>query len=266
MKAFYRKVKWYALSVAISIIATIIALYWFKLFPKGTDLDLTAILTFVGIILALIGVLWSTNKQIENQNRESHRPYIVIDEVKQIQIDVKMENYTFWYKVETQKVIDNKILSKTNKKFEILISNIGYGLAKDVTFYQLSDKKEILKSYRKSTTAIPISTFDIAHDKNKSVVFDIDFFSREYKKVGNTENGKANFVYNYQNPDIFEFIIFYRDLNNNIYATIVMLNLYASDLDEYIYVDDNTSGFIECLDSCSIDYKALKSVYKNRIQ
>lgn len=173
-----KKVPWWValLTLILGIGGTIIAIFWHKVFPKGTDLDLTALITFIGIVLGLIGVLWSTNKQIRNQNKQNQRPYIIITDINTIPLNHEVKNLEesrTSYKIECDNYYNMmsslgkqnvKIPFKytTNNKFVyIVFENIGFGVAHNIVLYNISNESKVLRESPYATDGEMGSTFDI---------------------------------------------------------------------------------------------------------
>lgn len=216
-----KKILYYIGIFLFGIIATLLALFWFKLFPKGTDLDLSALLTFLGIIGALIGVLLSTNKQIKNQNKESHRPYVEVQKIVLAQQNKEKRSYRIY----------------------IVLKNIGYGVAQKISLQQI--------------------------DETESEITIIEYNSNyynEYLSLGvDNESSKSKIDVMSNNKEL-TFLIFYSDLNYNIYCQYLWIDMsncitdFCDNINYEVLTEDDPS-FIPLLTELNVDYAKQKTLY-----
>ncbi|NMC55788.1 MAG: hypothetical protein GYA50_01020 [Eubacteriaceae bacterium] len=167
------------------------------------------IIPALAITLPIIFINRNTNKQIANQNKETYRPRLKFIDFKSKKYDERLYNFV----CISSKFDYNKcsILPEKNihKVFgDIILKNIGNGLAHDITFYTLHNSKKCERS--------------MSIDKNYS---QFSFSTEEIEKDGVC---KFNFVIIYNNQEVNMFkedICFllcnYKDLNNNNYKLII---------------------------------------------
>ena len=111
---------------------------------------------------------------------------------------------------------DEENIRKSNElKLEILLKNIGYGVATNVKFYSLSENNKILgcQDLNDNINQKLFTTFDIASSEDKKVQFVIQ--------------------YNSLKPSSHQFICVYQDLNHNIYNFVFLINIKSKNRFDY---------------------------------
>lgn len=175
---------------------------------------LTLALTIVTIVVSIgatIVNIWlvnkNTNKQIENQNKETYRPRLRLKNVK-ITVHNIDERYLYAY---SKKYIDNK--KSVDIYVDLELENIGYGVANDISFYMLNSGHKCMgiQNQNKETIQVLNSTIEIPKDKNQIVKF-LFSFNRDSIDL-ETED--------FDNDDFIILICNYKDLNGNSYKILI---------------------------------------------
>lgn len=178
-------------------------------------LDLTvnfllAIITLGGIITTIICTNKFTNKQIINQNKQSYRPYVRIEKLDLITNkplnDCYVNEFDNYYK---SIVLKNNLDLKYTESYITLvfkIINIGVGIANNIEIYDLRKEKKVHWNLNQSKNSEYI-------EENLSLCV---------MAVGETKEIRVAVKYirekEFEVSDSCIFIIFYEDINKNLYS------------------------------------------------
>lgn len=271
--------------VKITVLAVIFMMFFFAGFFLNRNITINIITTnssstivilqtvgiwvgSLGTVAAIVFVVINTNRQIKNQNKESHRPYISISSLSDITSHDPItyeKTYNPYYEVKTYNIIKNQILDNINAKIVFTIKNMGYGIARDIRIYSLdSDKDSIKHKFRQTESVSSVTMLDIINGKSKKILFDIHYHCKQYKHFGKVTNGKVKSVFDYNSRDYCNFVLFYSDLNDNIYSTVFSLSFNCHGPFQYGYYTEGTSNFNKLIKDLPVDYKLLKQKYLHR--
>lgn len=146
-----------------------------------------------------------TKDQIKNQNKENYRPHLTLINVEYNQLIWSQMNRKFDYSIYKDKKIG---FEPIRNDVDITIKNIGYGVAKNISL--LPSEKSDFKIF-KSEEILP---FDLG-------VENIYIMTLKYS----TEL--------YYTKKVYEFILQYSDLNDNIYN--IPIKFYHHDRNRLAY-------------------------------
>lgn len=249
-------------------ISTFIALFWFKVFPKGTQLDLSALVTLLGIILGVISVMWSTNKQIKNQNKENNKPYVIIQSSKEELVFIESSNIN---KINHAKEIGEAIAKKSihvkkqaenygfdenhyEVKIKLQLKNIGYGTAYNLQLQDVDDKLliggfSLARPYEKQSYAL--KKYLEKDDDCESII----------TICGSGINTNVGL----DTADKIYISLIFTDLNSNIYLNLIEIMLFQSGevfIESFSY---ESYEFRYIVKQLNIDYKKLLKRYRKSI-
>lgn len=171
----------------------------------------------VSVVVAFFEVMivvWNTNKQIDNQNRETYKPRLKLKALGA----VKKETGKRYLYACSNNYDNNK--ENVSLYVDIELENIGNGIANDLSFYMLANGKKCL--------GLQVEDNNMNQELNSTI---------EIPK-GNSQ--KVKFLFNINIDKINEketvlLICNYKDLNNNNYKMLigVILNKYEPFTIEY---------------------------------
>lgn len=149
----------------------------------------------------------NTNKQIENQNKETYRPRLRLKSIKDI------------FGVENEKILyANSFGFNEDKRslyiyLQIELENIGYGIANDISFYMLNNGERCneWQPEIKTENLQLDSTMEIPKGSSEIIKFGVHF---DYNLI--KEQTKDS-----DNHDTMVLICNYKDLNNNNYKILI---------------------------------------------
>src|SRR5574344_337160 len=122
------------------------------------------------ILISVFIAVYTVHGRIKNENKESHKPYLVLKEVYR---NEDADPYDFYLRVfgrEHLKVNNDSPNTKT-LYLKCFIGNIGYGVASNIKFYDLNTGEQVVgnqvrdKEYDQKL----YTTFDIAKEREKHV-------------------------------------------------------------------------------------------------
>lgn len=254
---FLFKNNWkYFLCVLITILFTLLFLYGFKWLPMGSTVDFPTLIIACGVLVALISAIWSTNKQIRNQNKESHRPCIKVCDFKKRDY-IKAVPFGLMLKNEARdRLFSNDYNTNTTSEvtLDLQLKNIGYGIADKIELFAYKD--------------FTVSANYIVSPSPK--------LTREhyYLGVDDPKNIVVNFNYPIVDCDVrynVYMLVMYSDLNDNIYSNMIVFNMNyfgqtkVCELGNHIFHDQNTKHFNDIISSIGLNYISCENDYKRRI-
>lgn len=173
------------------------------------------------VAIPVYATIFTVNNRIKNENRENHKPYLVLKKVSDIETINKYKYYLILIGRNYLLSHDNVDLSKlqlleNDKDISVSLSieNIGYGVATNIKLYNLLTGKAIdgMQEISENKNQKLFTTFDIASSFEKQVE------ARIVSTILNNDDGVVVEDHN-------RILCVYKDLNNNIYSFIISINI-----------------------------------------
>ena len=163
----------------------------------------TAITTLINVWL----VNKNTNKQIENQNKETYRPRLKLNNIEVVEHNIN-ERYLYAHSTNFKEKSGGISLY-----VDVMLENIGNGIANDLSFYMLNSGHKCLgiQVQNKNANQILNSTLEIPKDRIEKIKFLFNFNNEQLSS-------------NDDELDIDDAILLicnYKDLNNNDYKILI---------------------------------------------
>ena len=178
--------------------------------------DITLILTVASIIVPVCATIIMSVYTVEKRVKAEHKPYIVLDSITQIS---KLDKCYYFITMLGKKIknkyseqdINQMINNSENIDVKIVLKNIGYGVATNVSFYNLETGSKIYGNQEvdDSLDQKLFTTFDIASDEARSVQTALITKEKEGKILEDT-------IYT---------LCIYRDLNGNVYDFVFSIKI-----------------------------------------
>jgi len=174
------------------------------------------VLPVISIIIPVFATVYTVNNRIKNENRENHKPYLLLDKVEDID---KIDTYSYYlipvgrnYLEEYPNIDYNDIKGNNDLTVKLKIRNIGYGVASNIKFYNLLNGNQIhgTQESSKEQNQQLFTTFDIAAEEEKSVQARVINFLKEQDGI--------------IIEDHVRMLCVYQDLNNNVSNFIISIN------------------------------------------
>ena len=220
--------------------------------------------TWTGFIWPLLTVaipvyatIFTVNNRIKNENRENHKPYLALKKVSDCD---SIDKYRYYLILLGRNYLNthgdinlNSINLKENEKdiaVNLLIENIGYGVATNIRFYNLLTGKPIDGTQENSENRNQklFTTFDIAANYEKQVQ------ARIISSIINDSNIAIE--------DHNRILCIYKDLNNNIYNFIISINIKITGHYDFFSYQPSSKSYKKWLLENKKQYKQILRNYK----
>lgn len=154
--------------------------------------------TILSIAIPVFATIYTAYSRIRNENRETHKPYLVLDKIIKLEELNKYKYYLLFSKDAT--ISDNSLF------VSLIIKNIGYGVASNIKFYNLSTGEEIEGMQERDSKQIQklFTTLDIASQNEKRL---------------------QACICDNKIDDNIKILCIYKDLNENVYDFIINISI-----------------------------------------
>lgn len=184
------------------------------------DFWLNVLFPILSLLITVFATIYTVSNRIKYENMEKHRPYIVLSKIESVN---KLDLYAYYlialgrnYRALNESIdieeID-KLESKNDLNINLIINNIGYGVATNIKFYNLLVGKPIHGSQQSNK------------EKNQKLFTTFDIAAGEEKKM---QTRLVNHIIEEDNivtEDHHRILCVYQDLNKNIYDFIISINV-----------------------------------------
>lgn len=209
------------------------------------------------VAIPVYATIFTVNNRIKNENKENHKPYLALKRVDDIDTIDKYRYYLIligrnYLDIHSQFDINNVKLLENEKDIAVnlLIENIGYGVATNIRFYNL-------------LTGNPIDgAQEINENKNQKLFTTFDIASSAEKKV---QARILSAILNQDGMNIEEhnrILCIYKDLNNNIYSFIISINIKSTGHYDFFSYQPSSKSYKKWVIE---NKKQYKSILKNYI-
>lgn len=173
-------------------------------------------LPILSIVIPVFATVYTVNNRIKNENKENHKPYLLLNKVENIE---QINKYSYYlvpvgrnYLEKFSDIDYNNLKGNNDITVKLRIRNIGYGVATNIKFYNLLTAKQVhgTQENSKEQNQQLFTTFDIAANEEKSVQAIIVNYLKD-------EDGIIV-------EDHIRMLCVYQDLNNNVSNFIISIN------------------------------------------
>lgn len=213
---------------------------------------LTIILTIASIIIPVFATIYTGYIRIKNENKESHKPYLILGEIEKI---YNVNRFVYFLAIVGEKIkrkdetVDLDLLSRKegNINVALALKNIGYGVASNIKFYDLNTAKEVigLQETSKTINQKKFTTFDIPRDSEKKV--QTCLITEKEKDIILEEN--------------ISILCIYQDLNSNVYDFIIGINIKKGGAYDFFAFQRSSRSYKHLIEERSKQYKAILRDY-----
>lgn len=213
---------------------------------------LSIILTVLSIIIPVFATIYTGYIRIRNENREGHKPYLVLGEIEKIS---NVNRFVYFLAILGDKIKKSTIeeveeLSKqpTTVNVSLALKNIGYGVASNIKFYDLETSEQIigLQETSKTMNQKKFTTFDIPKDREKKVQTCL-INDRDEEKI---------------NAEGYCILCIYQDLNENIYDFIIGIDVKEGGSYDFFAFQRSSHSYNKLLKNYKKNYKKVLNDYK----
>lgn len=213
---------------------------------------LSIALTILSIIIPVFATIYTGYIRIKNENKESHKPYLVLGEIEKIS---NVNRFVYFLAIlgdKIKKATPEEVneLSKSSASVNVSLSlkNIGYGVASNIKFYDLETSKSIigLQETSKTMNQKKFTTFDIPKDREKKVqtclINDRDEITIK--------------------EESYCILCIYQDLNENIYDFIIGIDIKDGGAYDFFAFQRSSHSYNKLLKNYKANYKKILNDYK----
>ena len=207
------------------------------------------------IAIPVFATIYTAYSRIRNENRESHKPYLNLKNIVNIE-NINKEDYFLVIKGRNFSEVHNDsndltLLEKESQFFlRLELENIGYGVASNIKFYDLLTASQIngdqVSNEHKDQKLF--TTFDIASSYSK----DVDAVL--YSSILDDESIVVE--------DHSRILCVYQDLNGNIYNFIFSINVKNSGHYDFFSYQPASRSYKKWIIENKVNYKKIIRKYK----
>ena len=199
--------------------------------------------TILSIMIPVFATIYTAYSRIRNENRETHKPYLALDEITEIDsVDIYSYHFNFEGRNYSKKKLENGVILPVSIK----IKNIGYGVASNIKFYNLFTGEEMIGTQEKDENRIQklFTTLDIANGSEKTIQANV------YEDAKDIE-------------DYNSILCIYQDLNGNIYDFIISINVKSDHKYDFYAYQPSSHSYSRCIEENKKSYKQIYKKYSN---
>lgn len=209
------------------------------------------------LLITVFATVYTVSNRIKNENRENHKPYLVLRKVEPLK---NLDLYAYYLTAvgrnyrELNKLIDIEKIDQLENKYDLninlLIHNIGYGVATNIKFYNLLTGEQIHGSQQsnKEQNQKLFTTFDIASGEEKKMQ------SRLVNHIIEEEGVITE--------DHHRILCVYQDLNHNAYDFIISINVKQNGHYDFFAYQPSSISYQRWIRQNRKEYRKIHNMYK----
>lgn len=208
------------------------------------------------MMITVFATLYTVSGRIKNENKEKHKPYLVLNKINQLE---KIDEYKYHLTIigrnyqEKEGLITLKKLENLQKEnylsIQLVLSNIGYGVASNIKFYDLLTGNLIYgaQSSTKEKNQKLFTTLDIARNDEQEI---------QAKVISTIKN-----VEEIEEIDHCRILCVYQDLNGNIYDLIISINVKSGESYDFFAYQRTSHSYAKWIKENKKQYKKILKQY-----
>ncbi len=216
------------------------------------------LLPILSILIPVFTTIYTVNSRVENENKETHKPYLVLKKVDEVQ---RLNSYHYYLTIFGRNIgtlypnlSEEEIIKQSLGKelpVKLVFRNIGYGVATNIKFYDLLTGNEIKGAQDTSENQNQklFTTFDIASDEEKEVQAKIITISKEEEHIYLEDHNRI--------------ICIYQDLNNHVYNFIFSINVKSSGHYDFFAYQRSSRSYKKWMKENKKQYQKILSKYSH---
>ncbi|MDD2435496.1 MAG: hypothetical protein PHO63_04500 [Bacilli bacterium] len=211
------------------------------------------VLTILSIVIPVFATVYTVNNRIRNENRENHKPYLILNKIEAIKLIDKFKYHLTPIGRNYKKAFPdvNVDITETNNDINVnlIINNIGYGVASNIKFYDLYTGKQVhgTQASNKEKNQRLFTTFDIASTDTKSV---------QARIINLVEEEDGVIV-----EDDNRILCIYKDLNDNIYDFIISIQIKSRGYYDFATYQKSSSSYKRLMKEHKKEYQEIIKRY-----
>lgn len=223
---------------------------------NSLEIFLNIILPVLSIAIPVFATVYTVNKRIKAQTRENHQPHLVLEKIRTIE---KIDKYKYYltligrnYREINGNIEDIiKLESDNLLNVELLIKNIGYGVATNIKFYNLLTGDQIYGSQKSSA------------DQDQQLYTTLDIGDGEEKKISAQVISSVKENNNILLEDHNRILCVYKDLNNNVSNFIITINVKHNNHYDYFAYQPSSLSYKKWIRENKKNYNKIIDKYSD---
>jgi len=218
------------------------------------EIFLNIVLPIMSIVIPVFATVYTVNKRIKSQTRENHQPHLVLEKIKNISA---IDKYKYYLTLVGRNYRDTDTnieeLIKLEKEdllnIEIVLKNIGYGVATNIKFYNLLTGEQVYGSQKSSSSQDQqlYTTLDIGDNEEKKISAQIISSVKEEDGILKEDHNRILCVY--------------KDLNNNVSNFIIIINVKQDNHYDYFAYQPSSLIYKKWIKENKKNYKKIINKY-----
>lgn len=221
---------------------------------SNLDIFLNIVLPILSIAIPVFATVYTVNKRIKSQTRENHQPHLVLEKIRTIE---KIDKYKYYltligrnYREINGNIEDIiKLESDNLLNVELLIKNIGYGVATNIKFYNLLTGNQVYGSQKSSA------------DQDQQLYTTLDIGDNEEKKISAQIISSIKEEDGIINEDHNRILCVYKDLNNNVSNFIITINVKSDKHYDYFAYQPSSLSYKKWIKENKKNFKKIIEKY-----
>lgn len=197
--------------------------------------NISSLISLLTIIVSIFIAIYTVHGRVKNENKEKHKPYLVL---KTLQTLKNLDQYKYYITLKKKDVGEEIEIA-----FNIILENIGYGVASNIRFYDLLTG-ECVKGTQvldRNINQQLFTTLDVA----SSNIIQIQMLLTNYLNKNGISHNRI--------------LCIYQDLNENIYDFIIHINIKNKKNYDFYAYQRTSKSYQKCIDESKKEYnKAIK--------
>lgn len=218
------------------------------------EIFLNIVLPIMSIVIPVFATVYTVNKRIKSQTRENHQPHLVLEKIRNISA---IDKYKYYLTLVGRNYRDTDTnieeLIKLEKEdllnIEIVLKNIGYGVATNIKFYNLLTGEQVYGSQKSSSSQDQqlYTTLDIGDNEEKKISAQIISSVKEEDGILKEDHNRILCVY--------------KDLNNNVSNFIIIINVKQDNHYDYFAYQPSSLSYKKWIKENKKNYKKIINKY-----
>lgn len=218
------------------------------------EIFLNIVLPIMSIVIPVFATVYTVNKRIKAQTRENHQPHLVLEKIRNISA---IDKYKYYLTLVGRNYRDTNTnieeLIKLEKEdllnIELVLKNIGYGVATNIKFYNLLTGEQVYGSQKSSSSQDQqlYTTLDIGDNEEKKISAQIISSVKEKDGILKEDHNRILCVY--------------KDLNNNVSNFIIIINVKQDNHYDYFAYQPSSLSYKKWIKENKKNYKKIINKY-----
>jgi len=219
-------------------------------------LEIDLLFSALSIIVPVFATIYTVNKRIKAQTRENHQPHLILDEIEALD-DIDECNYNLtilgnnYRNSHPDKTIEEIIAAEKKNVIysNMVLKNIGYGVATNIKFYNLLTTEQLYGSQYNNPKQNQklFTTLDIAAAETKRLPLRIiwSIMENDGQKIG----------------DHNRILCVYKDLNNYVSSFIIAINVKTDGYYDFFAYQPSSLSYRKLIKEYRKEYRRILKKY-----